>query len=90
MGPVTHGEAGSAEALGARAPRRTPTPAGSRAQNGPLLLLALGITAAVVAWGYLVYLAIDFGTSGPRRRRRRLVDARAADDRRDRVPVRRR
>jgi hypothetical protein len=28
----------------------------------PLLLLALGITAAVVAWGYLVYLAIDFGT----------------------------
>jgi hypothetical protein len=31
---------------------------------GPLLLLALGITAAVVAWGYLVYLAIDFGTAG--------------------------
>lgn len=31
--------------------------------NGPLLLLALGITAAVVAWGYLVYLAIDFGTT---------------------------
>jgi hypothetical protein len=30
---------------------------------GVLLLLALGITAAVVAWGYLVYLAIDFGTS---------------------------
>jgi len=29
----------------------------------PLLLLALGITAAVVAWGYLVYLAIDFGTT---------------------------
>jgi hypothetical protein len=28
-----------------------------------LLLLALGITAAVVAWGYLVYLAIDFGTT---------------------------
>jgi len=27
-----------------------------------LLLLALGITASVVAWGYLVYLAIDFGT----------------------------
>jgi hypothetical protein len=32
-------------------------------QTGPLLLLALGITAAVVAWGYLVYLAIDFGTT---------------------------
>ena len=26
-------------------------------------MLALGITAAVVAWGYLVYLAIDFGTT---------------------------
>jgi hypothetical protein len=32
-------------------------------QTGPLLVLALGITAAVVAWGYLVYLAIDFGTT---------------------------
>ncbi|MGC4110784.1 MAG: hypothetical protein QM747_10250 [Nocardioides sp.] len=31
--------------------------------SGPLLGLALGITAAVVAWGYLVYLAIDFGTT---------------------------
>jgi hypothetical protein len=28
-----------------------------------MLGLALGITASVVAWGYLVYLAIDFGTS---------------------------
>jgi len=28
------------------------------------LLLALGITASVVAWGYLVYLAIDFGIAG--------------------------
>lgn len=26
-----------------------------------LLLLALGITLCVVAWGYLVYAAIDFG-----------------------------
>jgi hypothetical protein len=31
--------------------------------RGPVLLLSLGITAAVVAWGYLVYLAIDFGTA---------------------------
>jgi hypothetical protein len=38
-------------------------PAAPRRQVGPLLLLALGITAAVVAWGYLVYLAIDFGTT---------------------------
>ena len=36
---------------------------GPRPSNGPLLLLALGITAAVIGWGYLVYLAIDFGTS---------------------------
>lgn len=28
-----------------------------------LLLLALGITLAVVAWGYLVYAAIDFGST---------------------------
>src|SRR3954453_22307457 len=32
-----------------------------RSSRGVLMLLALGITAAVVAWGYLVYLAIDFG-----------------------------
>ena len=28
-----------------------------------LLALAAGVTLAVVAWGYLVYAAIDFGTS---------------------------
>lgn len=31
--------------------------------NRPALVMALAITACVVAWGYLVYLAIDFGTS---------------------------
>ncbi|GEP33967.1 hypothetical protein NSZ01_17350 [Nocardioides szechwanensis] len=43
--------------------------AGSRKGSKPkrgfqpaLLLLALGVTAAVVAWGYLVYAAIDFGS----------------------------
>lgn len=36
-------------------PKRTPQPA--------LLLLALGVTACIVAWGYLVVAAIDFGTS---------------------------
>lgn len=40
-----------------------PQPRHGPGQSGPLLLLALGITAAVVAWGYLVYLAIDFGTT---------------------------
>jgi RsiW-degrading membrane proteinase PrsW (M82 family) len=29
----------------------------------PLLLLALGVTLSVVAWGYLVYAAIDFGAN---------------------------
>jgi hypothetical protein len=42
--------------------------AGSRRPRGSAGLLVrlgltLGVTAAVVAWGYLVYLAIDFGTS---------------------------
>jgi hypothetical protein len=31
--------------------------------NKTALALAVGITLCVVAWGYLVYLAIDFGTS---------------------------
>ncbi len=35
-------------------------PARSR---GALLLHALGVTLCVVAWGYLVYAAIDFGAS---------------------------
>ena len=38
--------------------------AGARQKRGfrpVLVLLALGITASVVAWGYLVYAAIDFG-----------------------------
>jgi hypothetical protein len=40
-----------------RGPRR-------RARFQPaLLLLALGVTACVVAWGYLVYAAIDFGST---------------------------
>lgn len=44
--------------------------AGSRRGSKPArtlqpqaLLLAAAITVAIVAWGYLVYLAIDFGTS---------------------------
>lgn len=44
--------------------------AGSRRGQRPprrfqpaLLLLALGITACIVAWGYLVYAAIDFGST---------------------------
>jgi hypothetical protein len=40
--------------------------AGERTKQGfrPVLLaLALGITLCVVAWGYLVFLAIDFGST---------------------------
>ena len=31
--------------------------------RGDLLLLAVGITFAIVAWGYLVFAAIDFGAT---------------------------
>ena len=62
MGPVTTGKRAAPRHSG---PARLEDPDAprSRPPTGPLLLLALGITAAVVAWGYLVYLAIDFGTS---------------------------
>lgn len=43
--------------------------AGERQKAGfrpELLLLALGITFCVVAWGYLVYVAIDFGSAARR------------------------
>ncbi len=35
----------------------------SRGFDAVLLVLALGTTACVVGWGYLVYAAIDFGSS---------------------------
>ena len=38
-------------------------PRRSARQSPAVLVLAGAVTAAVVAWGYLVYLAIDFGTS---------------------------
>ena len=40
--------------------------AGTREKQGfrpVLLVLAVGITLCVVAWGYLVYAAIDFGSA---------------------------
>jgi hypothetical protein len=42
----------------------------SRTFRPRLFAMAVGVTLAVVAWGYLVYAAIDFGSS-----------ARAGDDR---------
>ena len=62
MGPVATGKRAAPRHSGPARPE-DPAGSGSRGPNGPLLLLALGITAAVVGWGYLVYLAIDFGTS---------------------------
>jgi hypothetical protein len=48
---------GSGKRVGARRASTPTTP------WRPALLHALAITAAVVAWGYLVWLAIDFGAS---------------------------
>jgi RsiW-degrading membrane proteinase PrsW (M82 family) len=50
----------------AGAGKRTGSRRGPRRRSGfqpALLLLALGITACIVAWGYLVYAAIDFGST---------------------------
>ena len=62
MGHVTTGKraAQGRHAGPARLEEAAPKADSSR---GAMFLLALGITASVVAWGYLVYLAIDFGTS---------------------------
>jgi hypothetical protein len=75
-GPGFHRRVGGSPGVGTGIPRRpldssarmTPVARGKRAgakqKQGfrpVLLLLALGITACVVAWGYLVYAAIDFG-----------------------------
>ena len=54
-GRLDPGAGASSSASGAASP--------APAARGPVLLLSLGITAALVAWGYLVYLAIDLGTA---------------------------
>lgn len=54
---------------GKRAGPRRPTER-TRPPVGRILLLALGVTVTAVAWGYLVFAAIDFGTA-----------ARSGDDR---------
>jgi hypothetical protein len=54
---VTNGSkhAGSRKAPRSARSRRTP--------NGPVAVYAAGITFAIVAWGYLVWAAIDFGAT---------------------------
>jgi amino acid permease len=48
------------------APQAPASGAGGASAGRPwakLLILALGVTLCVVAWGYLVYAAIDFGAT---------------------------
>ncbi len=52
--------------MGSSAGKRAGSRRGPRRRSRPspqLLLLAGGITALVVAWGYLVWAAIDFGAA---------------------------
>jgi cytosine/uracil/thiamine/allantoin permease len=56
MNPVSSGSSGK------RAGSRRATPAPRTLNKGALVICA-GITLCVVAWGYLVYAAIDFGTA---------------------------
>ena len=60
MGPVTTAPGKHA---GARTPERpVPVPrVRPTSGRGPLLAIALGTTLCLVAWGYLVWAAIDFG-----------------------------
>jgi hypothetical protein len=66
------GQNGPVETSGKHAGKRRaePAPSAPASKGGSagrpwakLLSLALGVTLCVVAWGYLVYAAIDFGSS---------------------------
>ena len=52
-----------APAVSSPATPLTDEPSTGPRSRTPLLLLALGVTFSVVAWGYLVYAAIDFGAN---------------------------
>ena len=52
----------SSVSTGKRAGSRKGTPA-PRTVNRGALLIGAAITLCVIAWGYLVYAAIDFGTA---------------------------
>jgi hypothetical protein len=54
IGPMGEGRRSAGRRVAARAPRRF---------RPVVLPLAVGITLCVVAWGYLVKAAIDFGTT---------------------------
>jgi hypothetical protein len=63
------GHDGPVESSGKHAGKRRAEPVATSerepSQRSPakLLALAVGVTLAVVAWGYLVYAAIDFGAT---------------------------
>jgi hypothetical protein len=60
---------GTSEPAGRHAGQRRAEPApdqpraGSERSTTKLAVLALGVTLSVVSWGYLVYAAIDFGST---------------------------
>ena len=56
MAPVTSGKR-----AGSRRGARSPRPARTLGRAG--LAICVAITLCVIAWGYLVYAAIDFGTA---------------------------
>lgn len=60
--PGSIGHNGAVGTQGKRAGSRR-APKKARSFQPSLLGLALGVTVAVIAWGYLVYAAIDFGAS---------------------------
>ena len=63
MGPVTTAPGKHAGPRTAEQPAPVPR-VRRRSARGVLLILALGTTLCLVAWGYLVWAAIDFGRKG--------------------------
>ena len=61
VGPGNNGLMGQNAAVGHTGKRAAPRR--KRSFQPALLLLALGVTLCVVAWGYLVKAAIDFGAT---------------------------
>ena len=65
MAPWSHRASTPASVVPSPLPRRRRARRGESAGRpwAKLLPLALGVTLCVVAWGYLVYAAIDFGAT---------------------------
>ena len=65
MAPWSHRASTPASVVPSPLPRRRASEGGESSGRpwAKLLPLALGVTLCVVAWGYLVYAAIDFGAT---------------------------